>query len=564
MITMNGPFFIALIIILFLITIKWIEWYVFKGGILQRKASGGKNTDVKTDNKLSVLGRKLKDSVFFGEADLKKPWYSSIPLFLFILSNQYFIHRFYFVLWQLFIYLSFALIVIFLFDLFILLRANKVFFSVEKRRKRFIMTQIKQGILAVFLSAILLTALVGHDFNRNLPDPPGLKESVNWVIEPIYEGYWAGFSEGLAAVGKKGKEGYIDKNGNIVIPFQYDRAGNFQEGLAAVQRGRSWGYIDQKGDVIIPFQFEEAFIFREGLASVKKDDRWRVINNVGAVIFETDYEYIYPFHEDIAIVDIRENQSWNTTTSNLIDTEGNLLFQKNYAFSGGFSEGCIPAMDSQMGKRYFLDKYEKKAVPLDFLDAGSFFGGYAPVWLLNGEYALIDHAGTIIRTLSEWEYYGVQNRNEGLSLFSEGDWEKDTLRYGLRDQYGNIIIPALFQKPISSNDGMIGLIVDGRWGFIENPLPVAAREINPELWAADRTQIGSVEGLPVYSGELESCAYSIKISSPGAVGSTAYKKAFEQIKLTKATEKHGKSIAPEKIQYQIGNAYYKNLLLEID
>lgn len=42
MITMNGPFFIALIIIIFLITIKWIEWFLFKGGTLQRKPRNGK------------------------------------------------------------------------------------------------------------------------------------------------------------------------------------------------------------------------------------------------------------------------------------------------------------------------------------------------------------------------------------------------------------------------------------------------------------------------------------------------------------------------------------------
>lgn len=559
MITMNGPFFIALIIIVFLITIKWIEWYLFKGGTLQKKPSAGKGLVGKKDSKLSAFGRKLKGFLFFGETNLKKPWYGSIPLFLFILSNQYFIRSFHFVSWQLWIYIMFALIVMVLFETLILLRANKEFFSAEERRKRFIKTQIIQGILAVLLLAILLIALEGHDFNRNQPDPPGLKESVNWVIEPAFEGNWLEFSEGLAAVGKKG---YIDKNGNIVIPFQYDGAGKFQEGLAPVQRGRSWGYIDQKGEVLIPFQYEEAFVFSEGLASVKKDDKWMVIDNGGAVIFETDFEYVYPFHEGVAIVDIRENQSWNSTTSNLIDAKGNLLFQKNYAFSGSFSEGCIPAMDSQLGKGYFLGKDEKKTVPLDFLDAGSFSGGYAPVWLENGKYALIDHAGTIIRTLSEWEYYGFQNNKEGLSMFSEGDWEKETLRYGLKDKYGNIIAPAVFQNPTSSSDGMIGLTVDGRWGFIENPLPAAAREINPELWASDRTQIATVEGLPVYAGELESGAYSIKISSPETDGSTAYMQAFEQIKLTKASEKYGESIDPEKIQYQIGNAYYKKLLLE--
>mgnify|MGYP000873554463 CR=1 FL=1 len=32
MVTFNGPFFIVLIIIIFLVVIRWIEWYLFQNG----------------------------------------------------------------------------------------------------------------------------------------------------------------------------------------------------------------------------------------------------------------------------------------------------------------------------------------------------------------------------------------------------------------------------------------------------------------------------------------------------------------------------------------------------
>ena len=58
------------------------------------------------------------------------------------------------------------------------------------------------------------------------------------VISPQYTG--AGpFSEGLAAVEKNGKWGYIDENNKTVISFRYDIAGVFREGLAVVGKLKS-------------------------------------------------------------------------------------------------------------------------------------------------------------------------------------------------------------------------------------------------------------------------------------------------------------------------------------
>lgn len=46
-----------------------------------------------------------------------------------------------------------------------------------------------------------------------------------------------GFSEGLAATEKDGKWGFIDRQGNIVIPFQYNLAGDFSGPLAPIYVG---------------------------------------------------------------------------------------------------------------------------------------------------------------------------------------------------------------------------------------------------------------------------------------------------------------------------------------
>ena len=60
------------------------------------------------------------------------------------------------------------------------------------------------------------------------------------------------FSEGLAPVKLKGKWGYIDRNGALIIPAQYDDAGGFSEGLAPVKLKGKWGYIDRNGTWRLP------------------------------------------------------------------------------------------------------------------------------------------------------------------------------------------------------------------------------------------------------------------------------------------------------------------------
>ena len=79
-----------------------------------------------------------------------------------------------------------------------------------------------------------------------------------------------GVSENLVTVGKGwgGKCGFLDMQGNTVIPCIYTYADGFHEGLCAVQQGDKWGYINTTGEVVIPFCFDTASEFADGVAWV--------------------------------------------------------------------------------------------------------------------------------------------------------------------------------------------------------------------------------------------------------------------------------------------------------
>ena len=90
---------------------------------------------------------------------------------------------------------------------------------------------------------------------------------------------------GLAAVRRKGKEGYIDQVGLMVIPPKYHVATGFTEGLAAVKSGPVFGFIDPKGKMVIPQKYPYAGPFREGLAAVQlRGDKSVYIDKTGSQV----------------------------------------------------------------------------------------------------------------------------------------------------------------------------------------------------------------------------------------------------------------------------------------
>lgn len=66
-----------------------------------------------------------------------------------------------------------------------------------------------------------------------------------------------GFSEGLAAVKKKGKWGFIDEDGNEVIPPQYIDTSEFSNGIVRVMNeDGKCGYVNRQNEVIVPFEYD--------------------------------------------------------------------------------------------------------------------------------------------------------------------------------------------------------------------------------------------------------------------------------------------------------------------
>ena len=110
------------------------------------------------------------------------------------------------------------------------------------------------------------------------------------------------FSDGLAAVKINGLYGYINKEGDVVIPCIYDFCNAFFNKTASVSKGGKYGIIDINGNTIIPCIYDGCGSFSEGLAAFKVDDKWGFVNLMGEEIIKPQYDNWQYFRNGVAKV----------------------------------------------------------------------------------------------------------------------------------------------------------------------------------------------------------------------------------------------------------------------
>jgi hypothetical protein len=201
---------------------------------------------------------------------------------------------------------------------------------------QFSVSRFSQG-LAAFMEK------KGWGVGRDRPNGPfghrrGYIDKHGKAVIPARFAYAAPFSEGLAAVASDGecwvlgpmlqhlpapsaavqftscgpyaaagvtrscRHGYIDRTGNLRIPYRYELAQDFSEQRAGVQLGGKWGFIDQVGNQITGFRFDEVKPFSENRAAVRVGSKWGYIDRTGAGIIDVRFDQGLPFSGGVAAV----------------------------------------------------------------------------------------------------------------------------------------------------------------------------------------------------------------------------------------------------------------------
>ena len=118
------------------------------------------------------------------------------------------------------------------------------------------------------------------------------------------------------------KYGFIDKDGQEVIAFKYCKARSFHEGLAYVRTKNNIGFINKNGEQLISYDYKYYFLkdFHEGRAAIKdkRKNKCGFINKNGEIVVPCIYDLVFSFHEGFAFV-------VNNSRCFFIDREGKEL-----------------------------------------------------------------------------------------------------------------------------------------------------------------------------------------------------------------------------------------------
>lgn len=330
----------------------------------------------------------------------------------------------------------------------------------------------------------------------------------------------------LLPIREGGVWGYIDTDGNKIIPPQYAYTQPFAEGLGGVNIGGKgfekdmpengkWGFIDANNRIKInpkfypppvyaaPYDWKElalalheAYIFSEGLALVRTKSEWVYIDTTGNVkISNFGIQSGRRFSEGLAAVCI--DGKWG-----YLDRNGNIAIKPQFLFPANFKEGFAYVMDEQL-RSFCIDRSGNRVLA-QYRITTNFNEGHAPV---KGGYrgekfdlnenltmGLIDTTGYIV---AHPEYDLVGSYGSGLAPVLVGS-EKPTLltltddfktlkymggKWGFINATGQFMINPQFEDARGFCNGLAPVKMNGLWGYLN---PSGAWEAEPQYrWAGN-------------------------------------------------------------------------------
>ena len=316
--------------------------------------------------------------------------------------------------------------------------------------------------------------------------------SVMRHAKPPYD--WLGeFSEGRAFVSDKKKLGYIDPNGDLVIPMSFcgmnsnkdlffhstpdfnpywqPNPWDFHEGLAIVFLGTcaESGVINKDGEFVIqPGKWTITSPFSEGLARIRDNDgKEGFIDAKGRIAIKPGKWDAWLFSEGMAVV--YRSDVYGKSRITFLDKSGHTLDERSpflqnveILLTRGFSEGYAYVIS----KKWNSEKEE-----LGFIDNnGSFFtsygtphanfhGGLALFCDRNGKYGYINKSMDVV----------IEPQYDFAGPFQEGkafvfDFKRQ--RSGFIDSTGRMLFTKSFDNAGAFSEGMASIMVNNKIGFI--------------------------------------------------------------------------------------------------
>jgi hypothetical protein len=256
-------------------------------------------------------------------------------------------------------------------------------------------------------------------------------EQYQLISNPYLRGSVPTFMDGMLKVKSNGKYGFINLEGELIIPAKYDSVTDFNQGLAAVRIDTSfyiidalgneeriterniksidrfsegfaayclstnkWGFLDKNGSVKIPPRYLSVGFFKRGVTYVEvTNGTFGYVDTTGTWVIWPDLAEGKNFSDDCDYVAVYRR---GTYTVEFISSSGQRNTIKEISVSDYFSEDLIKGQKNILknNNEYgFLNPKGEWQIPPQFEDVGLFHNGYCIAFKKNRILGFIDKTG---------------------------------------------------------------------------------------------------------------------------------------------------------------------------
>lgn len=245
-----------------------------------------------------------------------------------------------------------------------------------------------------------------------------------WTIQPQFEEGEDFVDYDFAFVKKGGKWGVINRKGETVLPFEYDKPsyGDYNDDLRHVSRNKKHGAVDIKtGKERIKCEYDQKLMlieeqFTETITPilVVKDGKTGIINQFGEELIPCAYDRgEWPFSLT-EMGKLRTNQNKKT---GIIDRKGNVLVPFQYDYADHNMGYDTVLYDVRTKGKYGLYSAEKKKelAPPVYDQAISFEDSNYAIVSKKKKYGVIDREGkeVVMCSLSMTDAYEAMEKLAG-------------------------------------------------------------------------------------------------------------------------------------------------------
>ncbi len=286
-----------------------------------------------------------------------------------------------------------------------------------------------------------------------------------FVIQPQYRTA-IGFSDnGLAAIydGKQKEFFFLKENGEklqtevtgfkLIEIFGFGMKG-FNNGMAPVKVNDRWGFLNTEGNLVIPATFEKVTPFNSGYGSGMRDGKFFVLNKDG-----------YEIMVDIpGLADINEFSEGLATFRGAddmigyIDGSGKIVIPAKFKSAGEFVDGLAWAKDIT-GSVGYIDKNGEFVIPPKF-EAGKNFDPETGL-------ARVKLAGSWAYTTRQGDHVFVKDTEIWEDFFNGLARGKKNGLFGFYNAGGNWVIQPQFDGARDFKNGYASVKKGDKWGVID-------------------------------------------------------------------------------------------------